>query len=35
MIALQEMGIKKKIEGYLLYIGDKVTAETVYLNQLF
>ena len=35
MIALQEMGIKKKIEGYLLYIGDKVTAETVYLGQLF
>lgn len=35
MIALQEMGIKKKIEGYLLYIGDKVTVETVCLDQLF
>ena len=35
MIALQGMGIKKKIEGYLLYIGDEINLIPVYLDRLF
>lgn len=35
MLALQGMGIKKKIEGYLLYIGDKIDLIPVYLDRLF
>lgn len=35
MLALQGMGVKKKIEGYLLYIGDKINLIPVYLDRLF
>lgn len=35
MFALQDMGIKKKIEGYLLYIGEKIDLIPVYMDRLF
>lgn len=35
MLALQGMGIKKNIEGYLLYISEKVELIPVYLDRLF
>lgn len=35
MLALQGMGITKKIEGYILYIGDEIHLESVDLERLF
>ena len=35
IIALQDMGVKKNIEGYLLYIGDEVCVKPVYIDRLF
>lgn len=35
MAALHDMGIRKNIEAYLLYIGDKIEIEQVFLDRLF
>ncbi len=35
VVALQGMGIKKNIEAYLLYLGEKIEIEQVFLDRLF
>ena len=35
MFALQDMGIRKNIEGYLLYIGEKIEIIPVFMDRLF
>ena len=33
--ALQDMGVRKEIEAYLVYIGDKIEVKAVFLDRLF
>lgn len=35
MLALQNMGIEKKIEAYIVYIGEDVEVQDVFLDRLF
>ena len=35
MLALHNMGIEKRIDAYLIYLGESVYAEQVFLDRLF
>ena len=35
MIALQDMGINKNIEAYIVYLGEKIDVQRVFLDRLF